>query len=36
MRTDMDYLVMNDILIDKTEQPALRDDVDWMTEFQLD
>jgi hypothetical protein len=27
---------MNDILIDKTEQPPLRDDVDWMTEFQLD
>lgn len=36
MRTDMDYLVMNDILIDKTEQPPLRDDVDWKTEFQLD
>src|SRR5690606_7719431 len=36
MRTNMDYLVMNDILIDKTEQPPLRDDVDWKTEFQLD
>jgi carbamoyltransferase len=36
MRTDMDYLVMGNYLIDKAEQKPLRDDTDWKAEFQLD
>jgi carbamoyltransferase len=36
MRTDMDHLVLNDFLLDKTEQPELKDDIDWKTEFGLD
>ncbi len=36
MRTDMDYLVMGHHLLDKREQPPLREDVDWRTQFELD
>ena len=36
MRTNMDYLVLNDFLLDKKEQPALEGDSDWRKEFQLD
>lgn len=36
MRTNMDYLVMENILLDKTEQTALKDDADWKNEFALD
>jgi len=36
MRTEMDYLVMEDILLSKTDQPAREDDRSWMTEFELD
>ena len=36
MRTDMDYLVLNDYILAKTEQPPLKDDIDWKEEFQLD
>ncbi len=36
MRTDMDYLVMGHHLLDKKEQPPLRGDVDWRTQFELD
>jgi carbamoyltransferase len=36
MRTDMDYLVMGHHLLDKKEQPPLREDVDWRTQFELD
>jgi carbamoyltransferase len=36
MRTEMDYLVVGDYLLDKTEQPALSETSDWRTEFKLD
>jgi carbamoyltransferase len=36
MRTEMDHLVLGPYLLDKTRQPALRDDVDWRTQYQLD
>jgi carbamoyltransferase len=36
MRTDMDYLVLEHILLNKNEQPELRNDTDWRSEFTLD
>ncbi len=36
MRTDMDYLVINDLLLDKTSQPPLKENADWRTQFVLD
>jgi len=36
MRTDMDYLIMGDFLIDKKEQKSLKQDSDWQKEFELD
>ncbi|MEE8428265.1 MAG: carbamoyltransferase [Gammaproteobacteria bacterium] len=36
MRTEMDYLVMENILLSKTDQPAREEDRAWMTEFELD
>jgi carbamoyltransferase len=36
MRTEMDYLIMGNYLLDKTEQPPLREDVDWRQLFALD
>jgi carbamoyltransferase len=36
MRTEMDYLVLENFLLDKREQPKLADDTDWQKEFQLD
>ncbi|HET7293692.1 MAG TPA: carbamoyltransferase [Vicinamibacteria bacterium] len=36
MRTNMDYLAMGHYLLDKREQPPLREDVDWRTLFELD
>jgi carbamoyltransferase len=36
MRTEMDYLVMENILIDKTMQPEWKEDGDWRNEFALD
>ena len=36
MRTEMDYLVMEDFLFDKKEQPAFQDHQDWRHEFELD
>jgi carbamoyltransferase len=36
MRTNMDHLVLGSYLLDKKEQPALREDVDWRTQFELD
>lgn len=36
MRTDMDYLLMENILLDKKEQKKLEGDVDWKNEFELD
>jgi len=36
MRTEMDHLVLGSFVLDKTRQPALRDDIDWRTQYQLD
>ncbi len=36
MRTEMDYLVLGDFLLDKKEQPALPKDESWKKEFALD
>ena len=36
MRTDMDYLIMGDYLLDKKEQKELIEDKDWRKEFTLD
>jgi carbamoyltransferase len=36
MRTNMDYLILENCLLDKKEQKALEGDVDWQKEFELD
>jgi carbamoyltransferase len=36
MRTEMDTLVLGSFVLDKTKQPALREDVDWRNLYQLD
>ncbi len=36
MRTEMDYLVLGNFLLDKREQKRLKDDSNWREEFQLD
>ena len=36
MRTEMDYLIMGNYLLDKTEQKQLVGDSDWQSEFELD
>jgi carbamoyltransferase len=36
MRTEMDYLIMGNYLLDKTEQKPLENDIDWRKEFELD
>jgi carbamoyltransferase len=36
MRTEMDYLVVGDYLLDKKEQPKPAQDTDWKEEFRLD
>ncbi len=36
MRTDMDYLVMGDYLLDKTRQKPVTQDLSWQKEFALD
>ena len=36
MRTEMDNLALGSFLLDKRQQPALRDDVDWRNLYQLD
>jgi len=36
MRTEMDYLVVENFLLDKREQPAFEDDGSWQDEFGLD
>lgn len=36
MRTEMDYLVVENYLFTKTEQPELKDKQDWRKEFKLD
>jgi carbamoyltransferase len=36
MRTQMDYLIMGNFLLDKKDQKALEHDIDWQKEFELD
>ncbi|UCB55975.1 MAG: carbamoyltransferase [Thiotrichales bacterium] len=36
MRTEMDYLVMENVLLAKTDQPEWKEDGDWRDEFELD
>jgi carbamoyltransferase len=36
MRTEMDYLILNNFLLKKTDQKPLENDTDWMSEFDLD
>ena len=36
MRTEMDYLVINDFLFDKKQQPEWKDKTNWREEFVLD
>ncbi len=36
MRTEMDYLVMGNYLIDKKSQPVFKEEVDWRKKFELD
>jgi carbamoyltransferase len=36
MRTEMDFLVVGNYLMDKRDQPALADTGDWRSEFKLD
>ena len=36
MRTEMDFLIMNNYLLSKKEQTPLNDDLDWQKEFELD
>ncbi len=36
MRTNMDYLIMGNYLLEKTEQKPLDKDIDWLREFELD
>jgi carbamoyltransferase len=36
MRTEMDYLVLETCVLDKREQPELKEKTDWRAEFKLD
>ena len=36
MRTEMDYLILNNFLLNKIDQKPLENDTDWMSEFDLD
>ena len=36
MRTEMDFLVVENFLLDKTEQPAWEEKDAWQEEFELD
>jgi len=36
MRTEMDYLVIGNFILAKSDQPALKDDVDWRQQYELD
>ena len=36
MRTEMDYLVMGDLVLSKADQPELNEAGDWRDEFELD
>ncbi len=36
MRTDMDYLVLENFILDKNKQPDFKDNINWKKEFELD
>ena len=36
MRTNMDYLVIGNFLLEKLDQKPLDKDIDWLKEFELD
>ena len=36
MRTEMDYLILNNFLLKKEDQKPLDNDLDWASEFDLD
>ena len=36
MRTNMDYLIMENFLLEKKDQKPLDKDIDWLKEFELD
>jgi carbamoyltransferase len=36
MRTEMDYLIMENFILDKRGQKPLTDDIDWKRKFELD
>jgi carbamoyltransferase len=36
MRTEMDFLVLGNYVLDKKDQPAVADKSDWRAEFKLD
>ncbi len=36
MRTEMDYLILNNYLLKKSDQKLLENDSDWRSEFELD
>ena len=36
MRTEMDYLVIENYLLAKSDQPPLESDSNWQNEFELD
>lgn len=36
MRTNMDYLVINNLVLEKSSQPAWENDTQWQSEFELD
>ncbi|MDF1667384.1 MAG: carbamoyltransferase [Planctomycetota bacterium] len=36
MRTEMDYLVLENFILDKREQPEYKEEGDWRNEFELD
>lgn len=36
MRTNMDFLVLGNLILDKTKQPEFHDEIDWQQEYELD
>jgi carbamoyltransferase len=36
MRTEMDYLALGPFLLDKKDQPPLKEDSDWRKKYELD
>jgi carbamoyltransferase len=36
MRTNIDYLVLGNHILDKTKQPEWNNDSDWKKEYELD